>query len=135
VRNVYLLINPGSWASDNITSFKLDANVQLLSTTDPGSSHSDFVLARLNGTDTSSSNSGGSSGLGNGAIIGIVLGAIALFTAAGLALFYFSFQKRHSVYNEERYRALDNPAPMAADDTHFIPLTEHYRDPYTDHIS
>lgn len=133
MRNVYLLINHGSWASDNIT--KADAYIQLLSTTDSSDAHGDFVRARLNGTDDTSNSSdtasenSGKSGLSNAAIIGIVIGTISLLTIGGLFAIY---RKRQSPVDGESYRTLENPAPMAAEDTQMIHLSEPYRDPYTD---
>ncbi|EJD00481.1 acid protease, partial [Fomitiporia mediterranea MF3/22] len=50
LRNTYLLINFGDFV-DGSNSSVADPYIQLLSVTDPGSAHTDFVNARLGGVD------------------------------------------------------------------------------------
>jgi hypothetical protein len=53
IRNVYALFNFGDFVAGS-TDNRGDPYLQFLSTTDPSEAHSDFVQVRLNGIDTTS---------------------------------------------------------------------------------
>ncbi|KAJ3988032.1 aspartic peptidase domain-containing protein [Lentinula detonsa] len=55
LRNVYALFNYGDFITDNNASARGDPYIQMLSTTDLADAHSDFVNQRLNGVDTTGS--------------------------------------------------------------------------------
>ncbi|KAJ3817766.1 aspartic peptidase domain-containing protein [Lentinula raphanica] len=55
LRNVYALFNYGDFITDNNASARGDPYVQMISTTEPADAHSDFVNQRLNGVDTTGS--------------------------------------------------------------------------------
>ncbi|KIK69757.1 hypothetical protein GYMLUDRAFT_34147 [Collybiopsis luxurians FD-317 M1] len=55
LRNVYALFNYGDFVNDNNGTTRNDPYIQLLSTTDPSDAHKDFVTQRLNGVDSTGS--------------------------------------------------------------------------------
>ena len=54
MRNAYVLIGFGDFVDDS-NSFVADSYIQLLSVIDPASAHTNFVNARLEGVDSTSS--------------------------------------------------------------------------------
>ena len=154
VRNTYTYINFGDFVDGNPGN-QGDPYIQLLSVTDAGVAHKDFVTTRLNGTDTTGDNAHAllpasqekhSPVSGNEKAKNAffrywpwLVGGVGLIALAGLAWFLYTCccrRRRGRVgttgFKPGPYQPLHAPPPAPAMDLHPMGHPSHgaYADPY-----
>ncbi|KAI0250550.1 aspartic peptidase domain-containing protein [Lactifluus subvellereus] len=120
--NVYLLLNYGDFI-DGSTDKTAAPFAQLLSTTDPGSAHTDFVATRLGGKDTTQPHANTQKGSGqksSGSFfsknkVPIFIGAAVAVAALIAGVLLLVSRRRKAAY-----RPLVDPAPQGDMQMHYV---------------